>query len=625
MATKKDIIYLNKDFNQFRDNLINFAKTYYKKTFNNIDEGNPDMMYVEMASYVGDVLSYYSDYNLHESLINNTFERANIINIAQSYGYKPRPTFPARTTLDVYQLLPSIVGGGQALPDWSYALSIKPNMQISSNDNSQIMFRTLDSINFAVSSSTDTTDVTIYQTDPNTGIINYYLIKKNVQVEAGQQKSYTFQVTDPQEYLTITLPDNNVISIDEVLDSDGNQWYEVPFLAQDTTFIETVNTETNNPDLAQFKAQTPYLLKLKKTSKRFITRYTSNNQIELRFGSGYNVQPDEILTPNPDNVGQPFSVGISRINTTWDPANFIYTKAYGQTPANTTLTIKYSVGGGILSNVGINTLTTINQVEFYNQPTTINPNILSNIKQSLAVNNQESATGGRGEETTDEIRNNALAFFAAQDRMVNLEDFIVRAYSMPAKYGSISKAYIVQDEQLNFFDYSQRIINPFGLNLYILSSNSQNQLVQTNNAIKTNFKTYLSKFKMLTDSINIKDAFVINIAVSFKVTVLPDFIANEVLLRAIDSIKQFFNISNWQINQPIVIDDIIQTLANTKGVQSVIGIKVYNQFDSTKGYIPNIYDIQTATRNGIIYPSLDPSIFEVRFPDQDIYGKVISY
>lgn len=622
---KKDINYLNKDFNQFRDNLLNFAKTYYKNTFNDFSEGNPEMMFVEMASYIGDVLSFYADYNLRESLFNNTVERGNIIDIAQAFGYKPKPAYPARTSLDIYQLLPSIVGANQTFPNWNYSLLLDAGMEIASNENTDIKFRTLDKINFAVSSSNNPTDVTVYQTDPNTGIINYYLLKKTVQVEAGTQKAFTFPVTDPQPYLTITLPDNNIISIDSVIDSDNNIWYEVPFLAQDSIFIEVANTETNNPDLANFKAQTPYLLKVKKISKRFISRYLSDDRLELRFGVGFNIQPDEIITPSPDNVGQPFSIGISRIDTTWDPANFLYTKSYGQAPSNTTLTIKYTVGGGIQTNISANILTKINSVSFLNNITNVDPTILSNIKRSLAVNNPERAVGGRGAESTDEIRDNAQAFFSAQDRMVNKEDFISRIYSMPPKYGSIAKAYILQDEQLNFFDYSQKIKNPFGLNLYILAYNDKKQLIQSNDAIKFNLKTYLDRYRMLTDSINIKDAFIINIGVSFQITVLPNFIATEVLLSAINTLKVYFNIDNWQINQPIVKDEIVRQLANVNGVQSVINVSFYNLFDATKGYIPNVYNLESATRSGIIYPSIDPSIFEVRYSDQDIWGKVVSY
>jgi hypothetical protein len=621
----KDINYLGKDFNQFKENLIAFAKTYYKNTFNDLNEGDPNMMFIEMGSYIGDVLSYYTDYNLKENLFSQTTERANILDIAQSMGYKPRPTYPARTTLNIYQIIPSIQIANSTTPDWSYALAIKPNMEITSNENSQVIFHTTDTINFAVSGSNDSTDITVYKLNETTGIIDYYLLMKQVQVEAGVQKTIQFNFGASDPYISVTIPDTSIISIDSVVDSNGNNWYEVPFLAQDTIFIDQPNTTTNSPELATYKNQTPYLLKQLKVSKRFITRYTSDNKLELRFGSGNSVMPDEIITPNPDNVGLPFMGGLSKINTTWDPANFLYTKSYGQVPVNTTLTVKYTVGGGIQSNTPANTLQTISNIEYFTSDQSINPNVLALIKQSVSCTNLNNATGGRGAESVDEIRDNAMSFFIAQDRAVTLEDYIIRTYSMPAKFGSIAKAYITQDDQLNFFDYSQRIANPLALNLYILSYNSQKQLVQTNTAIKENLKTYLSKFKMLTDSINIKDAFVINIAVSFEITVLSNYIASEVLLRAIDNVKSYFDIDKWQINQPIIKNEVVQVIANTVGVQSVISLRFYNQFDQLKGYVPNIYNLETSKRNGIIYTSADPSIWEIRFPQSDIYGRVRNY
>lgn len=619
-TNKKDILYLNKNFNQFKDNLIRFAKTYYKNTFNDFTESDPGMMFIEMSAVIGDVLSFYTDYSLNESLALHATEKANILSIAQAFGYNPKPSYPAITDLDIYQILPSI---GGVTPDWSYTLNIKPGMEITSNENKQIVFRTLDNINFAVSGSNNPTEITVYDLDSN-GLINYYLLKKTIRVEAGQQKNISFTFTDSIPYCTVTIPDTNIISIDEVLDSDNNNWYEVPYLAQDTIFTEILNTDTNNPDLAQYKAQTPYLLKLKKISKRFTSRYTNDNKLELRFGAGVNILPDEILTPNPDNIGLPSFAGINKLNNTWDPANFIYTKSYGQVPSNTTLNIKYTIGGGIQSNVPANVLRNITKVEYYNSDLNLNSSILDTVKKSLGCNNIARASGGRGEESIEEIRYNSLAHYAAQDRIVNKEDFISKIYSMPAKYGNVSKAYIAQDDQLNLFDYTQKIANPLALNLYILSYNDQKQLIQSNKAIKENLKTYLSKYKMLTDSINIKDAFIINIAFSFQITVLPDFIANEVLFKCINDVKKYFDMDNWQINQPIIISDVRNKIAMVTGVQSITQMKFYNVFDSNQGYIPNIYDIDTATRDGIIYPSIDPSIFEVRFPNQDIYGRVVT-
>jgi hypothetical protein len=248
------------------------------------------------------------------------------------------------------------------------------------------------------------------------------------------------------------------------------------------------------------------------------------------------------------------------------------------------------------------------------------------IKSSIAVNNPDPASGAKTAETLQDIKNNALANFAAQNRSVTREDYIIRAYSMPAKYGSVSKAYIVPDDQITQQSYeTSRIPNPFALNMYVLGYNQSKQLVQLNQAIKENLKTYLNFYRILTDALNIKDAFIINIGVDFEISVLPNYNSNDVLLRCIAELKSYFDIDKWQINQPVVKSDISTTLANVKGVQSVIGVQFKNLYDTLQNYSGNVYDLTTATRNGVIYPSLDPSIFEVKFPNQDIRGRVVNY
>ena len=224
-----------------------------------------------------------------------------------------------------------------------------------------------------------------------------------------------------------------------------------------------------------------------------------------------------------------------------------------------------------------------------------------------------------------DIKNNALANFATQNRLVTREDYIIRAYSMPAKYGSVAKAYIVPDDQISQKDLENRIANPLAMNMYILGYNESKQLTSLNDAIKENLKTYLNFYRILTDAVNIKDAFIINIGIDFEISVLPNYNSNEVLLRCVNEMKSLFNVDKWQINQPIIKSDINTALANVKGVQSVIGFTLNNLYDSDQGYSGNIYDLTTATKNGIIYPSLDPSIFEVKFPNRDIKGRVVNY
>ena len=197
---------------------------------------------------------------------------------------------------------------------------------------------------------------------------------------------------------------------------------------------------------------------------------------------------------------------------------------------------------------------------------------------------------------------------------------------MPAKFGSVAKAYIVPDDQLTQENYQQtRIANPLAMNMYVLGFDQSKQLVPLNQAIKENLKTYLGYYRMLTDAINIKDAFIINIGVEFEISILSNYNSNETLLKCINELKIYFNIDRWQINQPIIKSEIVNLLGNVKGVQSVINVKFNNLYKTTSNYSGNVYDLESATRNGVIYPSLDPSIFELKFPNQDINGRVVTY
>ena len=625
MNVNKDITYINKDFGQFRKNLIDFTKQYFPDSYNDFNESSPGMLFMEMASYVGDVLSYYADNNIKESLLEQATERSNIFDIAKELGYTPKNAIPAYTDVDVFQLVPSIGSGDNVQPDYNYALTIKPGFQIKQNDGPAV-FRTLDSVDFAFSSSINTTEVTIYETDDTTKQPIYYLLKKKARAVSGTVKTTTFTFGSPIAYDKVVLPDRNIIDVISCEESDGDNWYMVPYLAQDTVFESVPNLAENDPDLSVFRSAAPSLLKLRKSSKRFITRLRSDNLLEMQFGSGVSDNNDEEIIPNPTNVGNGLAGFRRAIDVDIDPSNFLFTRTYGQSPSNTTLTVKYTVGNGITDNVTSNVLTVVDFIEFEDDVnSTNNAGIVNFVKSSVAVNNPTPATGAKSQDTLQDIKNNALANFATQNRLVTREDYIIRTYSMPAKFGSVAKAYIVPDDQILQQDQvEKRVPNPLAMNMYVLGYNANKQLVALNQAIKENLKTYLNHYRILTDAVNIKDAFIINIGVNFEITVLPNYNSNEVLLKCVSSLKDYFNIDRWQVNQPIIKSAITNIIGNVQGVQTVVAATVRNIYNSDNGYSGNVYDLAPSTRNGIIYPSLDPSIFEVKYPNQDIRGRVVS-
>jgi len=627
MEIKKDISYLGKDFAQFKQNLINFTKQYFPNDYTDFSDASPGSIFLEMAAYVGDVLSYYADTNLKESIIQQATERANVYELSKALGYNVKNSVPAYVTLDVFQLVPAIGTGADVRPDYTYALNVKPGMRIKQN-NGSAQFRTLDTIDFSASGSNNTTEVTVYESDETTNLPTYYLLKKQVQAVSGEVKTSEYTFNDPLPYDKVVLPETNVIDIISVEESDGDNWYQVPYLGQDTIFEEIENIVENDPVLSQYRGNVPKLLKLRKTAKRYVTRLRSDNKTELQFGAGISDNNDEEIIPNADNVGNGLAGFRRPIDVDIDPSNFLYTRAYGQAPSNTTLTVTYTIGNGITDNVPTNTLTQVDFVEYVDNvnATGVSSSVLNFVKRTLSVNNATPAVGAKSRESIIDIKTNAVTNFATQNRSVTIEDYVVRCYSMPAKFGSVAKAYIVPDDQLT----QQQVIeenspNPFAMNLYLLGYNSNKQLVNLNQAVKENLQTYLGYYRILTDAINIKDAFVINIALDFEITVLPNYNSNSVLLDCVANLKDYFNIDRWQINQPIIKSEVVNLIGATKGVQNVVSVIMDNKYDSDQGYSGNQYDLTASTRNGIVYPSLDPSIFEIKFPNSDIKGRVVNY
>ena len=642
----KQVNYLNKDFSDFRDNLIEFAKVYFPNTYNDFNESSPGMMFIEMAAYVGDVLSYYIDSQFRESLLAYAEEKRNVYNVAQSFGYKPKVTSPSSAVLDVFQIVPSL----NDKPDYRYATNVKAGMTIKSSTTSTT-FRSLEDVNFNFSSSYSSREDTIFEKDGT--IPTKHLLKKKVRVESGTISSETFTFTSAEKYSQVKLSAPNIIEIISVTDSDNNKWYEVDSLARDTIYEDMENNSTNDPTSVINRDTAPYILKLKKTSRRFTTYIDEKDKTILRFGAGISDNPDEEIIPNPDMVGSNLPGSPNFLTKAFDPSNFLKTKAFGLAPSNTTLTVKYAHGGGIGDNASANSITEITSVSHDIQSALLSSTLVQNAKDSLAVANPKPAIGGAAGQSIREVRESALAYYQTQQRAVTKEDYIVRTYSLPPKYGNIAKAYLVQDDQLNesmglehqekkitvddvgksIKSISVRIPNPLAMNLYTLGYNSNKKLESLNQTVKGNLKTYLSQYRLATDAINIKDAYVINIAVNFAILTKVGFNKNDVLLRCVATVKDFFDIDRWQIGQPIVLSDIAYELSLVDGVASIVAPKennlnnlpilVENKYKTTDGYSGNFYDISSGLIEGVLYPALDPSIFEVKYPNADIKGKVV--
>jgi len=614
---KRDIRYIDRDFNEFRNSLINYSKTYFPNTFNDFTDTSTGMLFMEMASYVGDVLSFYLDNQIQETFIQKARQQENLYQMAYLLGYKPKVTTVASVDIDFYQQVPSKLEGGVYVPDFNYAMIIPENTQITSNLDGTQNFIIEDVIDFSASGSLDPTTTSVYQISGTTP--TYYLLKKTRKAISATINTSTFTFTASKRFDTRNIAASNIISVLDAKDSDDNTWYEVPNMAQENVYDTIRNTNASDPTY-NLEVDAPYLLQLKQVQRRFTTRFISSGSLELQFGAGATTSNDEIIVPNPDNVGLGLPFERDQLTTAFSPLNFIFTNTYGIAPYNTTLTVRYLTGGGVSANVESGTLTVLDDTNFkFINPNLANTALANQIFASVSSNNVLAADGGQDGDSIEELRLNAVGNFQNQLRTVTKEDYLIRTLSMPSNLGTIAKAYAVP---CKITEYQPGEL-PTILDLFILTYNSTKQLKTASKLIKRNLQTYLAEYRMINDSVKIKDAFIINIEVIFDIIVLPNNNNNETITKCITSLTNLFNIDNWQLNEPILMRDLYILLDKVEGVQTVKNVVVNNLTGEDLGYSEYAYDIPGATIDGVIYPSIDPMIFEVKYPNTDIKGRVV--
>ena len=616
---KRDIRYIDKDFNQFRNALINYSKTYFPNTYNDFTDTSTGMLFMEMASYVGDVLSFYLDNQIQETFIQKARQQENLYQMAYLLGYEPKVTTAASVNIDFYQQVPAKLSASVYVPDYDYSMLIPENTQITSNSNNNIKFLIEDPVDFSSSGSLNPTEVSVYQISGDNP--TYYLLKKTRKAVSATINTKQFTFTAAKRFDTRTIDTTNIIGVLDCFDSDGNEWYEVPNMAQENVFDTIRNTNVNDPTYNK-EADAPYLLKLKQVQRRFVTRFLNSGSLQIEFGAGATTNNDEEIVPNPDNVGLGLPFERDQLTTAFSPLNFIFTNTYGIAPYNTTLTFRYLTGGGVESNVEAGTLTVLDDTNFkFINPSLSDTALANQIFASVSSNNPLAADGGQDGDTVEELRLNAVGNFQNQLRTVTKEDYLIRTLSMPSNLGTISKAYAapvsIADEKNNPGEL------PTILDLYVLTYDKNSNLAIASNLLKQNLSTYLAEYRMINDSIKIKDAFIINIEVIFDIIVLPNYNNNETITKCITSLTNYFEIDKWQINQPILFKDLYILLDKVEGVQTVKNVQIKCLSGEALGYSSYAYDIEGATINDVVYPSIDPMIFEVKYPNSDIKGRVV--
>ena len=741
---ESNVNYLNKDFAALKTSLMNYAKSYFPDTYRDFNEASPGMMLLEMNAYVGDVLSFYIDQQYKEILLPLAEERRNIITMAKMFGYKVKPIVPAYVDLTFTSDVEASSGDASKI-DYSTAGVFDVGIEIPSAANSNILFSTLEQIDFSISEGDDVNSP--IKTNSDNGLAEQYTLSRNVKAISATEKTLSFKINAPEKFKTITIPDTNVVDIISCIDSNGNDWYEVDFLAQDKVPITKHYTDDVDRESAYMDLQTgevhnlavPNSLQYIKTSKRFTRETNLDNTTSLVFGNGVLKNGDIIENGfiELEQVGVIVPGQSNNLNSAINPLLGDEYSTLGETPNQTTLTITYRVGGGISSNV--------NSGELSSLPSITPPPIGgSPTAQLLTVTNKKPARGGKNEEDTTEIKEKAKAFFTTQNRCVTKEDYEARVMNIPAKFGNIAKVYVARNtmgdaastdyftsalgilnSQIGYiqdgsggtntfglndigtdiinYDYNEdsfatfrqdilakisslndfidddlnQTVNSFAstplttfelssINIYVLGYNNSKQLVGNAHTATTgtsdnlpstllsNIKKYLENFKLMTDSVNIRDGYVINFGVFFDIIAEDYANKQEVKLKCIQKIKDYFRVEKMQFNQPIYKSQLEFELMGVEGVRSIGHVTIdqesdYNAdneplpnptyhyihndeiddfistSDGTAGYGFKYNFSYALTEDGtIIRPAhLDaPSVFELKNPNTNIQGRV---
>lgn len=653
--------YISKDFIAIKQDLINFAKSYFPDTYNDFNETSAGMMLMEMSAYVGDMLSFYIDEQFKETLLPTVGERRNIMNIARSLGYKVKPVVPSIVRLKFRQTVSDDgTTGENRVPDYSQLMSFDRGIRVQSSTNDKVFFETMGILDFSVTGSGDIPPQPIGQ-DSN-GITNLWEINRSVLAVSGQTKETTFNIGVPQQFTRLTFTEKNIVNIESVIDSNGNTWYEVDHLSQDR-----VNLKTRRDD-AYASSTTPVHYTLDapiSVDKRFIVETNTDNTTSLVFGNGLiRGKNDVSYIQNIYEEHKDINALVQgTLPSEIDPKSTIFNNSLGESPSNTTLTVKYRIGGGINSNVVAGDLETIANASTKQLSG-------GNRLSTLSSTNLNPARGGADQESIDVIREKTKAAYASQNRAVTRQDYEARILSMPSEFGSIAKVFVNRrsagemygifskldfnsDSVINDVDASvfQNIIDSSAdglndleiqvlnsvkdfidelttltaetdllsfknLNVYLLSYDHNKNLVKTSDIIKNNLKEYLKQFKILSDDVEIKDGVVINFGVFFRIESRHDVNKADLKLKCIDEIIRYFDMDDMRFNQVIYTKDLANVLYNIEGVKIIHDLKLTQSGDHLN-LTDNLY-ARTGDGTGVILDG--QPIDGVGGPTSDTYG-----
>jgi len=610
VSLQKDRSYLNRDFASLRAELIRYAKTYFSDSISDFSESSAGGMLVELAAYVGDVMSYYLDHQFGEIDLQTAVEDINVERLIRSSGVKITGAAPALVDITFFIQLEGVASGTESMPNVSIAPKISQGTLVSSTTG--ILYELVEDLDFSKTDSLGT-PLAMYvgvpgsESTSTTGFSLYSLQLTGI-CTSGRMYEETFGI--PPDFIpfrTITLKAANIHEIVAVIDDSGNHYYEVGALTQDVVYKRVLNAAEDS-DLV------PENLEISLAPRRFIKSMDRITGLtSLRFGSGRAETLDDDIVPDPSEFALPlFGDRKTFSRFTIDPNSLLATRTLGVTPSNTTLTVRYRAGGGLRDNAKARSVRTVSSLITTFPPNTP-PSKIASIRASVEIDNLQSASGGEDALTLNELRAAAMAARNQQSRIVTREDLIARVYTMPANFGRVFRIGIRNNS-----------LNPLASLISIISRDLDGKLIVSPDSLKINLKKYLNEYRLVSDAIDIIDAQILNIGITY--SVMTDGLSNQIIaLQNINaSLQAYMKIENFQIDQPIVISDLMNTILNTQGVLSLIEIEIVSLtgVKDLRTYSESTMNITAATINNIVFPPAG-GIFEIKYPSYDIVGTTL--
>jgi len=598
--------YLNKDFSDFRSQLLDYAKTYFPDRIQDFSEASLGGLFLDLAAYVGDVSSFYLDHQFRELDPSTAVERDNIERMARNAGIKVTGASPASTNVIFTIKVNSQQAGVKYQPAEFDLPIIKKTSTL--NSDAGITFELTEDLDFSEKDENNELIADVIVNEVNTdGTPRNYFVSRSGVCTSGDRVTESFDIADDYiPFRTITLSNIDASEILDLRDSDGNIYYEVDSLTQDTIFSAIPNLEKDNKIVKNKIA-------IKSAPRRFIRESSTGTGLtKLRFGSGQAGTLDGDLIPDPSELALPLYGKKVFSSFTVDPNSLLKTKTLGISPRNTTLTVQYRSGGGLDHNISAGSIAGIGELvaTFPNSPTTADAGA---VKASLIVTNPGPASGGESALTIEQLRALIGSARNAQNRIVTKQDLLARIYTMPSEFGRVFRVGVSDNPR-----------NPLATTMFVVNRDISGKLTLSPDALKKNLVTYLNEFRLISDAVDILDARIVNYGIKFQVATDPSFNPSAVLNSCIAKLEQYTRVQNFQIGEPLRLSDLTNIVYNTPGVLSVVDLKpvslVGNQ--NNRIYSPVVHNIKGNTVKGMVFPP-EGGIFELKFSEFDIKGAVV--